>query len=254
MGSLWVDPPRDDKIYPMQGQPVLPFDENALTKARRFPDEQLGADFRSMLFLIDFSQTDWMTGVTLPRPPGPDSQDMKDALKELVLLQEKYREKALPEILAQNSEFQLYFCSQLGIYPETHPQSYLMLKIVARIGELVMAKLKRWHGAPRPSQIYPRLTPPVPVPQHGSYPSGHALISWLMARMAGEIEPTFKDPAQKLALRIARNREIAGLHFWWDGKGGASAADQTFDKYIVKLDDYDECLAAATAEWQSSFS
>ena len=62
----------------------------------------------------------------------------------------------MTEILAQNSDFQPYFCAQLGISPRAYPQTYLMLKMSARIGELVMVHLKAVHGYVRPSQIYPR--------------------------------------------------------------------------------------------------
>jgi acid phosphatase (class A) len=258
---MWLDPPEDPKIYPEQGQEVPDFDSQFMAGAARFPDRRWGADFQSMTWLIDFttptaSNPDWKAAVrkTIKPPPEPNTFDMQNGLKELVVLQQTLREKALPEILAQNTEFNLYFCAQLGIYPRSYPKSYLMLKSVARIGELVMVYLKRRYQYVRPSQIYPRLTPPLPVPAHSSYPSGHALISYLMALMATEIVPELGDAAQKLALRIARNREIAGLHYAWDGIGGRDAAIDTFEviKGLPVYNSPTHGIAAARAEWQDT--
>ena len=252
MGSMWIDPEEDPKVYPIQGLPTQPFDDTMLTAATDFPEGRWGADFKSMLWLIDFTRTpDWQNLVRkdIPKPPKADSQDTKDALKELVIFQQTLREKAMPEIVAQRSDFQHYFCSQLSIYPSSYPHSYLMLKIVARIGELVMVSLKRRFHAVRPSQIYPRLTPPMPVPGHASYPSGHATISHLMALVANEIVPDLGDAAYRLAQRIARNREIAGLHFWRDSIAGEIAARNTF-KIIQVLPNYADYLKDAIIEWK----
>jgi hypothetical protein len=253
MGSMWLDPPEDPNVYPMQGLPVAAFDATAMTKAGEFLDERWGADFRSLLWIIDFlKQPLWQVTVStgILTPPATTSADMEDAIKELVNLQETLRQQAMPEILAQNGEFQMYFCSQLGLYPRSHPRSYLLLKLVARIGELVMVHLKYKFNAVRPSQVYPRLTPPVPVPPHASYPSGHSTISHLMALMANEIVPDLGDAADRLARRIARNREIAGLHFWWDSKAGEIAAKNTFDVFKT-LPKYVTYRDAAKLEWSN---
>jgi acid phosphatase (class A) len=251
---MWIDPSEDPKVYPVQGGlPIPDFDDQMMTDASSYPKERWGADFRALLWLAEFAaKPDWATraadGVSFP--PAVDSQDMKDALQELVNLQKNERANAMPEILAQSDNFQMYFCSQLGIYPRTNPKSYLLLKIAARIGEMAMVKIK-WNfasGSVRPSQIYPRLTPPIAVPPHASYPSGHSLVSHLLALVALEIEPKFSDAPTRLAQRIARNREIAGLHFWWDSLAGEKVAGNLFT-IIKELSGYPTALDNAKAEW-----
>ncbi|MPZ32032.1 MAG: phosphatase PAP2 family protein [Rhodospirillales bacterium] len=253
MGSMWLDPPEDPKVYPMQGLPVLPFDATKMTAANEFLDDRWGADFQGLLWIIDFlKQPLWQVKVStgIAMPPATTSQDMKDALQELVNLQETLRQEAMPEILAQATDFQMWFCAQLGLYPRSHPKSYLFLKLVARIGELVMVYLKYKYNAVRPSQVYPRLTPPVPVPPHASYPSGHAMNSYLMALATAEIVPDLGDAAERLAQRIAKNREIAGLHFWWDSLAGKIAAENTFGLFKT-LPKYIAYRDAAIDEWSN---
>lgn len=257
MGSMWIDPLEDEHIYPGQPEDVPQFDEHQMTSATKFPNKRWGADFQSLLWLVDFTTNapNWTVAVRdkIVLPPRPTSQSMKDGIKDLVVLQQQRRKDAMAEILAQNTDFQLYFCSQLGIYPRTYPKSYLMMKGAARIGELVMVYLKRTYSGyePRPSQIYPRLTPPVAVPPHSSFPSGHALISHLMALVAEDVVPGLKDPAYKLAVRIRQNREIAGLHYYWDGAAGEVAAKNTYG-LIKGLSSYKDLVGGAHNEWMDS--
>ena len=63
----------------------------------------------------------------------------------------------------------------------SHPQTYLLMKLAARVGEMMMVHLKRQFNRARPSQICPTLYPPVAVPGHSAYPAGHALIARLTA-------------------------------------------------------------------------
>ena len=94
----------------------------------------------------------------------------------------------------------------------------------------------------RPSQVCPALMPPVPVPGHPSFPSGHATQAMLMALCAEAalakstviiptpLQDAWRPLLQTLAGRIARNREIAGLHFESDTNGGLELAAEAFKK------------------------
>lgn len=263
MGSMWLDPNEDPKVYPTiptPGMPVPDFHQDNMTDAKQFPPDAWGADFVSLMALIEFTgyqqpgtKLVWQDLVVdkISAPPPTRGVPMEDALKELIALQRNERTALMPEIIAQSGDFQMYFCSQLGIYPRSHPNSYQLLKISARVGELVMVYLKRkWSGVSvRPSHIYPRLTPPLPVPPHASYPSGHAMISFLLARTATDLVPSLGTTAMETAQRIARNRHVAGLHFPWDTAAGAQAAENVH-KILQDLRAYKKYLKAAAAEWK----
>jgi hypothetical protein len=255
MGSMWVDPAEDPKVYQVVqgGLPIPVFDRGMKTGAERFPRERWGADFRAMLWLAEFAaDKDWPAKAAdgIPSPPHRDSLVMDEGIKELIHLQKTERESAMPEILAQHDNFQMYFCAQLGIYPRVSPRSYLLLKIAARIAEMAMVRLK-WDFASesvRPSHIYPLLMPVVAVPPHASYPSGHATVSHLLALVAQDIVPKFGDAPTLLALRIRRNREVGGLHFWWDGVAGEKAAGNVF-RMMKSMSGYTAAVEAARKEW-----
>jgi hypothetical protein len=95
------------------------------------------------------------------------------------------------------------------------------------MGTVIGMHWKRHFKAPRPAQIYPALTPIIPTPRHPSYPSNHSFQSHLIADMLAAILPKKNKvphgivaPAKAFAHRIARNREIAGVHFSADSEAG----------------------------------
>jgi hypothetical protein len=93
---------------------------------------------------------------------------------------------------------------------------------------------KGTFNRPRPSQLCPALAPPIAVPGHASFPSGHATQSMLMALCLIDVLPVVPTPntagnvweedLKVLAHRIARNREIADLHYPSDSHTGRQLA------------------------------
>jgi hypothetical protein len=110
------------------------------------------------------------------------------------------------------------------------------------------------------------LRPPIPVPGHSSFPSGHSTQAHLMARCvayllneAGVPQPD-RDALSAdlfvLADRVARNREIAGLHYRSDSQGGAALAESLFNTMTNNgahaagvVPTFDDAIADAQDEW-----
>jgi acid phosphatase (class A) len=146
------------------------------------------------------------------------------------------------EIVNQHQNQQLCFMQLLTMSASSHPRTFFVMKLAARVGEVVMMRLKRQFNRPRPTQYYPALYPPLPVPGHSSYPAGHALIAHLTAQVLIEVTTptTGKSPYErtllKLAQEIGRNRVIAGFHFWSDINAGESGGNLTHE-FLTKMPD-----------------
>jgi hypothetical protein len=132
--------------------------------------------------------------------------------------------------------------------------------IAIRIGEFQVMHYKARYNRPRPSRLSPRLTPLIEVPGHASYPSGHSTQAHLVARCLEEVMPVeialpcaalgkkAFGPLQCLADRIARNREVMGLHYPSDSSAGKHLADGTFE-LLKKCPTVKEMIAGAKSEW-----
>lgn len=148
------------------------------------------------------------------------------------------RSDALGEIVAQDvlyERFAVFFLRPLRITPVSHTATCTLLHVAGLIGLLTVMHFKNQFNRPRPSQYRPTLNPPVSVPGHPAFPSGHATQSLLMAELVlaamgralahgPTLQAEWKPYLHTLAYRMGRNREIAGLHFESDSTAGYELA------------------------------
>src|SRR5258708_40271574 len=101
---------------------------------------------------------------------------------------------------------------------------------------------------------------PTDVPGAASYASGQATESYLWAGILAPVIPaaarTQTDPAdpdstplRRLAERVARNREVLGLHYPSDSKAGKYLGDQTL-ALLLQCPSVAGLIPLAKAEWQ----
>jgi membrane-associated phospholipid phosphatase len=173
------------------------------------------------------------------------------------------RPDALGEILGQDKEFMRYFVAVMGATVGTHPATALVLNAANLVATMAVMLFKSKFDRVRPSQLIPSLLPPVPVPGHASYPSGHSTQAHLFALCATKILQAPSGTGISLVLtrladRIARNREIAGLHYPSDTAAGVDLASKLFailtDESVMPHDPnkpstFAAAMTAAQAEW-----
>jgi PAP2 superfamily len=183
-------------------------------------------------------------------------------LDDLVLAAQNERADALGEILAQDGEFFSAFMGLLTMTPGSHPKTYRVMHIASQIASFGALYFKGYYDRPRPTHLCPALLPPIQVPGHSSFPSGHSTQAHLMSlcmryllTQAAVPQPDFDALTKDLAVladRIARNRELAGLHFANDSKGGVELANALFatltdaSSGVAK---FNEAIGEAKSEW-----
>jgi hypothetical protein len=225
---------------------------------KRYPARNWSAEWFSWLALIEFAAGGWQgMGINpLTNPPAPFKQywptwvpfpppnplidwttkaaDVGPELAHLATAAANERADALDEILSQANEFISYFLNLLTANPGAYPQTTKVLTIASQVGTFVAMFFKGRYKRPRPSELCPALLPPIEVPGHASFPSGHSTQAHLMALCVNDIfnalpqKNVILDDCWTLANRIARNREIAGLHYPSDTEAGKAIALATF--------------------------
>jgi len=163
----------------------------------------------------------------------------------------EYRAGVLAEAQAQSISFVDYFCGILGMNPATHPYTFEIVLSALKVGEFISMHYKDVFNRPRPSHLSPSLYPPLDPPGHPAFPSGHATQAYLVAKCLsdGIMPPVAGQPLLRLAERIARNREVLGLHYPSDSKAGMQLAGLAFAKLITGSK-YSTIKASAAQEWQ----
>jgi hypothetical protein len=185
-------------------------------------------------------------GISLPETDI--NADLESELKQLVEIMD-YRPGMVSEFLAQCNGILDYLRGIFSFSAKSHPMTYALGTTAIYIGEFQVMYHKAIYNRPRPSRLSPRLMPLIEVPGHASFPSGHATQSLLAALLLAEVMPMqARDPLLALAVRIARNREVMGLHYPSDSRAGRHLAKETF-KLLRESETVKEMMKKARAEW-----
>ena len=108
-------------------------------------------------------------------------------IDDLVLKAESERADALGEIISQNADFIGEFLGLLGTDAVRRKATFALLDAVSLVALMAVMHFKLINNRRRPSQVCPALNPPVTVPGHASYPSGHSTQAMLMAATLGQV-------------------------------------------------------------------
>jgi membrane-associated phospholipid phosphatase len=164
----------------------------------------------------------------------------------------------MSEALAQRDNIPGYFYGLLHYGRGTHPCTYFLVQGALRVAQFQAVYYKNKFQRPRPSQLSPNLMPPIEVPGHASYPSGHATEAYSIALIlkavldkaaaTTAVVPSQPDPLIRLAQRIARNREILGLHYPSDSEAGKKIAQESMGMFL-NCPTVARLVEAAAAEW-----
>ena len=187
-------------------------------------------------------------------------------ISELVDLIE-FRPGVLQEALIQRDAVLDYFRGVLNFSAASHPYTYDLAYAALKVGQFIAMHYKRRLNIPRPSYISPSLMPPIDPPGHASFPSGHATEAYLIARCLAHVlsgvlpsvdhtAASFdldRSPLMRMAERIARNREVLGVHYPLDSEAGRVLAEHA-ETLLLQCRSVDESnsdglIAQARLEW-----
>lgn len=206
-------------IVPFNGSLDLETGSYDQLSAAKFPSSAWAPTFRAQLLLGEFGKTNWFgSKALLDRLKAIAEQPKTDDVLQLIG-DVHLRNARMAEIFAQADDFSPYWANMLMVTPGSRPKTWLMITAMMLIGTMVSMKYKYEFSASRPVQVYPALMPVIQTPGHPSFPSGHALQCYLIADCLKRANPALGQAAESLAERIARNREIAGVHFPRDRHG-----------------------------------
>jgi len=232
------------------------------TQLAKFPARNWAAKWNAWLVLDEFVLKPWDPGGAKAALDNiVNGSNLGTELDHLVTAAQNERADAIGEILSQDAEFFSDFMGLLTITPGSYPKTYRVLHIASLIGSFTALHFKAIYERPRPSQLCPALLPPIPVPGHSSFPSGHSTQAHLMALCMDHLltEANVPQPdlanisadLRVLADRIGRNREIAGLHYESDTAGGVALAQSVFDTLTnAPIGTFVNAINDAVEEWQ----
>jgi len=107
----------------------------------------------------------------------------------------------------------------------TQDTEKLINLIQTELNPIIMG-LKNRYNRVRPYHYDKTIKPSIEPPKHPSYPSGHSTQAYFIALLLSEKYPENKLEYIKIADRIAKNREYAGVHYNSDTVYGKQVAEK----------------------------
>lgn len=147
---------------------------------------------------------------SFPKPPAHDSEAGKREMAYLLSLQ-KLRSPETEAIIEREKHVCGFWLSdyRMGLN-ESLDQLILDAYFDSRLWGFAG---KHHFDRVRPSFLDSALKPSIANPPHPAYPSNHTFQAIVMAQILGKVFPEKSAEFMQDALNIARNREIAGVHY-----------------------------------------
>jgi hypothetical protein len=185
--------------------------------------------------------------VRLVRP----TKDIFASQADLVANYAELRESRASEIMAQTMPTQVpFWASILGMQPYRQPWTQALAGLALSMTVDVEMRLKHAFCCPRPGMLSPQIQPMVQVPGHGSWPSGHATETFMVATVlqamlqdANRNGSKYQEQLQRFAARVAVNRTVAGLHFPVDSAAGRLLGTALGEFFVSR------CRGGEVNEW-----
>ena len=137
-----------------------------------------------------------------------------------------------------------YWAYLLGCSAASRPATWLLVLVSFEAAAQIASFFKLKYNRPRPVQVWTAIAPSIPTPLSPSYPSGHALKSFLTAECMKLFAPNdMASQFQALAEQIALNRERGGVNFPSD-----TAASRRMTGYAIQHLRNNSEVAAAVIE------
>ncbi|BDU78341.1 phosphatase PAP2 family protein [Mesoterricola sediminis] len=134
-----------------------------------------------------------------------------------------------------------------GAGPNARPRTAALLEAGRVVLRPAVALVKKHYHRQRPFVVLTQLTPTVAKENTGSYPSGHAALAGLYARILAELDPAHRDALLERGALIAHDRVLAGAHWPSDVEAGLKVGEAFAEHWLQE--NRKQVDAVIAAEW-----
>ena len=188
---------------------------------------------------------DGWQNITLPDPPKNDSKETNQEIDHLIKLILSNTSKTIDDIGREDRSeppFEMEFLKI--VKKDNKPMRDWVYDVSAQLFKICL-HFKKKYNRPRPYKIakalkkdYPDVGKTTQTGDTASYPSGHTLNSFFIAKALGEMYPKYKKDLFDHAENVGKNRMRAGVHYPSDVKTGKLLAEKLY-RYYKKPDNLD---------------
>lgn len=163
----------------------------------------------------------------LPDPPAVGSMVARCEIEGILVMQAETPEATRVRMKEEETLTVSAFKSVLGsrLDPKSMPRTMAILEKAAKESVAVAHSAKEAWDRPRPPKQDARVKPLVELPTNASYPSGHAALAMVWAKLLSQLAPDRAEDLERRARLVAWDRVVAGVHFPSDVAAGLVLGD-----------------------------
>lgn len=139
----------------------------------------------------------------------------------------------------------------LNLTRESNPKLFKLLDRTCETSRGTNEKIKEYWQQTRPYLADLRVKMLITPSDGFSYPSGHAVGSYIYAHILGLVIPEKRQEFLKYAARISKNRHLVGMHYKQDVESGKQMALLIVGG-LTQSEDFQEDLREAQKEIQNN--
>jgi len=184
--------------------------------------------------------------------PLPGTEASREELAILGWLQMTRTRAESARIAAENTPSLGCFISatRKNLMPvDAYPATTALLTLARQQVMPIVRELKAEYGRPRPYDVHPALEPVLPRATTFSYPSTHAVLSLLYARILTQLDPGNRAAILERGRELGFSRVAGGSHWPSDVTAGQRLAKAYADWWISQPDHRLLIRQACEAEW-----
>lgn len=186
----------------------------------------------------------------VPAPPRPDSAAQRTDLAAVHAAEASRTPETIAAARHDEEEEDIFlFATVFGSNFNEHtlPVTAGFSALLRNESGAVNPKLKDYFHRPRPYAVDSTLHPVCQVKPDNGYPSGHAMVGWLLALALTQMVPEKTNEIQHRAQEYAANRVVCGVHFPSDTEASHLVALAMFGN-MAASPRFQKDLAASRAE------
>jgi hypothetical protein len=157
-------------------------------------------------------------------PTKNNSTETKREIKDLLKKQKNRTKEIYKNILKERS---LTYC--IAQFAQNVEEQKKLSDFLTTTVQPIHLAMKHHFNRVRPTFLESKLKAAIDIPQHASYPSGHATEAYMLANIMSKKYPNQRENFFAKAKKIATNRERAGLHYKSDSEYGKKIAEKMFE-------------------------
>jgi acid phosphatase (class A) len=180
-----------------------------------------------------FAQSIFDTNV-LPPFPAPGSVEEQQDIDQLMYFQKTRTPEQCAEAQSEaNASLEVFFGGKKGpLTADEAAKAQKKLRMLTLKAGIKILAAKTEFNRPRPYLAHPEIKPCIELENSKSYPSGHATIARVYARVLAVMYPERAALILKRADEVALNRVIGGVHHPSDIVAGKAFGDAIADDYL----------------------